>query len=444
MRKKELEERVEQLDTDVRRLTAANTRLAADKQACGAGQTWSTGEREEAGRYADFVRAFLAARLLPPSMLLSVADGSVDYSAAMAARGGEGTAGTGPAVRPLPASVRSKLGAGLHMARDHPLGITSGMVLAYFVSTGRGFVSFDGLDPEVSVQDNFDSLLVPQDHPARSESDTFYVGSGRVLRTHMTAHQVPLLLSGRREFLATGAVYRRDEVDRTHYPVFHQAEGVCRAVTADPAAELRCLMCGLLAHLFPGLPSRVQPDEFPFTTESMQAEVFHDGTWLEVLGCGLVHPDIRRAAGCDTPLLAWGIGLERLAMLLFRIPDIRLFWSRERAFLTQFRAGRVNAYVPFSTLAPVTRDISFWVPDGWARVNEFLELARESAPELVQEVGLWAEYRHPKNGQQSRTFRVTFAPVAAMRDGACLNEQANSAMAGLADAVQRRLDVVLR
>lgn len=348
-------------------------------------------------------------------------------------------------MRPLPASVQSKLGAGLHRSPDHPVGIASSMVQAFLRTTGRQFTAFDSLDPEVSVQDNFDSLLIPADHPARSESDTFYVAPDRVLRTHTTAHQVPLLMAGLRNFTVTGEVFRRDEVDRSHYPVFHQTEGVCQATTDDPAAELEGLVKALLAHLFGGRASRVLPDEFPFTVGSLQAEVLFDGSWLEVLGCGVVHPDICRRAGCDDALLAWGIGLERLAMLLFRIPDIRLFWSREPAFLRQFTRGRVTDFVAFSSLPPVARDISFWLPaERWTGLNEFLELARESAPELVQSVVVLDEFRHPKVNTRSMTFRITFAPVATMRDSAQLTSEANTAMASLRDIVVHKLQVTLR
>lgn len=348
-------------------------------------------------------------------------------------------------MRPLPASVQSKRGAGLHRQQDHPIGIAKDMVQGFLRTTGRDFTVFDDLDPVVSVEDNFNSLLIPPDHPARSESDTFYVAPDRVLRTHTTAHQVPLLMSGLRNFTVSGEVFRRDEVDRSHYPVFHQMEGVCQATTDDPAAELQELITALLAHLFGDRASRVLPDDFPFTVGSLQAEVLYDGAWLEVLGCGVVHPDICRGTGCAGSLLAWGVGLERLAMLLFRIPDIRLFWSREPAFLQQFSRGRVNAFVPFSSLPPVNRDISFWLPPGqWTGMNFFLELARESAPELVQSVVVLDEFQHPKVDRRSMTFRVTFTPIATMRDSAHLTSEANTAMTALRHAVVDKLQVSLR
>lgn len=305
-------------------------------------------------------------------------------------------------------------------------------------------MALDDLNPEVSVADNFDSLLIPAAHPSRSESDTFYVAKDRVLRTHTTAHQVPLLRSGLRNFTVTGQVFRRDEIDRTHYPVFHQTEGVSEARTSNPKSELVELMQGLLHHLFPTSAVRVTPDEFPFTVDSMQAEVWSGGDWLEVLGCGIIHPDIGQSAGCDGHMLAWGIGLERLAMLLFDIPDIRLFWSREPEFLNQFQEGTITRFTPFSHLPAVTRDISFWVPaERWSD-NDFLELARECAPELVQRVETFDDFRQPQTGRRSLAFRVTFQPVAAMKDSAELTRAANDAMARLGTSSQERLHVAPR
>ena len=122
----------------------------------------------------------------------------------------------------IPASIKSKIGTNLHLRPNHPIGIIKDLIL----SSLPGVEVFDDFSPIVSITSNFDSLLVPEDHVCRSPQDTYYVDSERVLRTHTSAHQVDLMSSGYTEFLVVGDVYRRDEIDRTHYPVFHQMEGV--------------------------------------------------------------------------------------------------------------------------------------------------------------------------------------------------------------------------
>lgn len=126
----------------------------------------------------------------------------------------------------LPLSVKDKLDRNLHKQINHPLEITKRYVYKYFDSLGRNFVKYEDCSKIVTVEDNFDSLLIPKDHPARKPSDSFYLSKDTLLRTHTTAHQNKILLSGERNFLITGDVYRRDTVDKWHYPLFHQIEGV--------------------------------------------------------------------------------------------------------------------------------------------------------------------------------------------------------------------------
>ena len=135
------------------------------------------------------------------------------------------------AVREVPEGVRSKLGADLHLRPGHPLQIIKRTIEMHFeqeaLSHGsEPFMFFDSLSPEVSVEANFDELLIPPDHVSRAPTDTFYLDDRTVLRTHTSAHQNELMRSGHKAFLCTGDVYRRDTVDRSHYPVFHQTEGL--------------------------------------------------------------------------------------------------------------------------------------------------------------------------------------------------------------------------
>ena len=355
---------------------------------------------------------------------------------------------------PMPTAIVEKVGRGLHKVADHPICITKRLVYDYFERVVGQFETFEDLPQRVSVAENFDSLLIPEDHPARSVRDTFYIGGASVLRTHTTAHQAGLLSAGHRRFLVTGDVFRRDTVDRTHYPVFHQVEGVAPVPAGEePVAYLERLMVGLVGSLFPGCSHRVSPDHFPFTEPSLEVEVLYEDRWLEVLGCGVVHPRILERSGISEPLVAWGLGLERLAMVLFAIPDIRMFWNTEEpAFTDQFRAGRVDRYAAYSHLQPVVRDVSFWLPDGegegegegdWEDANTFHEIVRECS-EHVESVTLYDSFTHPVTGRRSCTFALRFAPVARMRDGGALARCANDAVGEIRRTAASRLGVKLR
>ena len=135
---------------------------------------------------------------------------------------------TGDANNNVTDHIFEKIGYNLHKRRDHPLGIIKSAIEDYFDETfGKDtFTSFDDLYPVVSAYANFDSVLVPPDHVSRSANDTYYVDAENVLRCHTSAHQLEMLKDGATKFLVTGDVYRRDSIDATHFPVFHQMEGV--------------------------------------------------------------------------------------------------------------------------------------------------------------------------------------------------------------------------
>lgn len=138
--------------------------------------------------------------------------------------------------------VISKLGVNLHTTKHHPLCHVRQRIVNYFYKCYRNrsgnpiFSVFDNLNPVVTVQQNFDSLLVPEDHPSRNKTDCYYVNSGTLLRAHTTAHQAELVSMGLNNFLIVGDVYRRDEIDSTHYPIFHQVDAV-RLCTAEEVFE---------------------------------------------------------------------------------------------------------------------------------------------------------------------------------------------------------------
>ena len=265
----------------------------------------------------------------------------------------------------VPDSVYDKMGSNLHRRPDHPICIIKEAIYEYFDSLEAAagtsqFKKFDDLPCVVPATSNFDAVLVPADHVSRSPNDTYYVDDATVLRCHTSAHQLDTLRAGEKAFLVTGDVYRRDSIDASHYPVFHQMEGVrvfepaefsssgssgsgsgddtVAAGTAHAERELKRVLEGLARHLFGSEAETRWVDAFfPFTEPSFELEVLFRGEWLEVLGCGVMQREILRNAGADAaaerdgggPRAAWafGLGLERLAMVLFGIPDIRLFWS---------------------------------------------------------------------------------------------------------------------
>jgi len=290
---------------------------------------------------------------------------------------------TGDADNNVTDHIFEKMGYALHKRPDHPLGIIKAVIGDYFDEKfGKGeFATFDDMYPIVTAHANFDSVLVPPDHVSRSANDTYYVNKDTVLRCHTSAHQAEMLKDGARKFLVTGDVYRRDSIDATHFPVFHQMEGVrvfepkewedAGVDAVDLAsAELKETLEGLATHLFGDVETRWVDAYFPFTEPSYELEIFFKGEWLEVLGCGVMEMKILEDAGLgDKRAWAFGLGLERLAMVLFDVPDIRLFWSDDKRFTKQFKEGMFRAggvgmqkFKPYSKYPPCLKDVSFWLP----------------------------------------------------------------------------------
>jgi phenylalanyl-tRNA synthetase alpha chain len=215
-----------------------------------------------------------------------------------------------------------------------------------------GFALAEGPDLETEWY-CFDALNTPPDHPARNEQDTFYLPDGRLLRTHTSTVQIRAMESAPPPLrvIAPGAAYRRDELDATHSPQFHQIEGLYvdeNVSVADLKGELEFFMRELF-----GSETEVQfrPHYFPFTEPSLEVYVRSKALkggeqWIEVAGCGMVHPAVFEAvnkARGDKAYdpekwsgYAFGLGMDRLAMILFEIPDIRLFAQNDLRFLKQF------------------------------------------------------------------------------------------------------------
>jgi phenylalanyl-tRNA synthetase alpha chain len=287
----------------------------------------------------------------------------------------------------------------LHRIQNHPIYIIKEEIYKSFPS----FDKYEDISPIVDVKDNFDSLLIPEDHPSRTKSDTYYLSDSRVLRTHTSAHQCQILKSGKTQFLVTGDVYRRDSIDRYHYPIFHQMEGV--KLCDDPQTDLDLTIKNLLDRLFPGCQVRKTDSYFPFTNPSFEYEVLYEGNWLEVLGCGVIHADILKNCGVIGTGWAFGLGLERLAMILFNIPDIRLFWSKDKRFINQFQDGKIVEFKHYSKFPACYKDIAFWISEDFNH-NIFCELVRDIGGDSVESIEEIDKYE--RNGKRSLCYRINY------------------------------------
>ena len=201
---------------------------------------------------------------------------------------------------------------------------------------------------------NFEALNIPADHPARAMHDTFYFPDGRLLRTHTSPVQIRALVSRGAPIavIAPGRVYRSDS-DVTHTPMFHQLEGLMVGENVS-FANMRAILHNFVqAYFEKDLKMRLRPSFFPFTEPSAEVDmscVFCDGagcrickhtTWLEIAGCGMVHPNVLKASGVDPEKFtgyAFGMGIDRLAMLRYGVNDLRLLFENDLRLLQQFRA----------------------------------------------------------------------------------------------------------
>ncbi|CAI5468213.1 unnamed protein product [Closterium sp. Yama58-4] len=352
----------------------------------------------------------------------------------------------------VPDTIFAKIGARLHTRADHPLSIIRSEIHQYFDSAyDNSFLKFDDLAPIVATSSNFDDLLIPADHVSRSYNDTYYIDGATVLRTHTSAHQAQLLRDGHTHFLVTGDVYRRDAIDATHYPVFHQMEGFrvfspeeLAAAGGDPtefvAGQLKQALEGLARHLFGDVEMRWVDTYFPFTNPSFELEIFFQGQWLEVLGCGVTEQQILDNCGlAGSKAWAFGLGLERLAMVLFDIPDIRLFWSNDDRFLTQFKDGKLGIkFKPFSKYPPCYKDMSFWLSDSFTE-NNLCEVVRGLAGDLAEEVRLIDNFTN-KKGMTSHCYRITYRSM----ERSLTDEEINEIQAKVREAAAEKLKITLR
>ncbi|KAH6885893.1 hypothetical protein B0T10DRAFT_86681 [Thelonectria olida] len=425
----------------------------------------------------------------------------------------------------VPHNVLQATKAKLHVTNDHPISITRQIIQNNFPAPT--FKYYNDFSPVVSVAQNFDSLGFPPDHPGRSRSDTYYINQNTLLRTHTSAHQAETFRANKSDgYLIAADVYRRDAIDRSHYPIFHQMEGartwdrnqvpngdVAAAVWRDVenlpqhdiqvddpnpvwdpetnplqelhhspeeveaiAAHLKQSLEAMVVDIFTRaqraratLRAKVEVDDtflkeeplqmrwveayFPFTSPSWELEVFYDGNWFEVLGCGVVKQDLLINADAPSRLgWAFGIGIDRIAMLLCDIIDIRTFWSRDKRFSQQFKgvSNNLNAlkqYVPFSRFPACPKDVAFWTescrPGASDRQepfheNDVMEIVREVAGDMVEDVTL--RDRYEKYGRTSLAYRITYRSL----ERTLTNREANEMQDKVREALVERLGVEIR
>ncbi|KAH1411663.1 hypothetical protein KXV95_008461 [Aspergillus fumigatus] len=429
-----------------------------------------------------------------------------------------------------PDTILSHVGRRLYLDENHPLAITRKLIESQF--PGPVYGNYSEKNPVVSVAQNFDVLGFAPDHPGRSRTDTYYINDKTVLRTHTSAHQQAYFQQINRNeatrpeevgYTVVADVYRRDAIDRSHYPVFHQMEGAMlwKRPSTDPlkhaahtaaaimedvnripahgvpvedpnptihvernplqaehhaaeeveavAAHLKRSLERMVVKIFSEAreataaadptaqaePLKVRWVEayFPFTSPSWELEVFWQGDWLEILGCGVIKQDL--LINSDVPdRIGWafGLGLERIAMLLFNIPDIRLFWSRDERFLSQFKAGQITRFEPFSKHPACYKDVAFWLPSaavsggsaaGGAvpiHENDIMEIVRGVAGDLVEDVRLIDEFTHPKTGRKSMCYRINYRSL----ERTLTNEETNGLHEKLREKLVSQLGVELR
>lgn len=234
----------------------------------------------------------------------------------------------------------------------HPLNIVIKELSDIFI--GLGFTVEEG--PEIEwAEYNFDHLNIPKDHTSRDHQDTFYVDDDKVLRTQTSPIQIRTMMKSQTppiRILAPGRVYRSDEIDATHSPVFHQAEGLVideRITMSDLKGTLDLFAKEMFGH---GTKTKFRPHQFYFTEPSAEMDVTcfacqgkgcrvcQNTGWIEILGCGMVHPNVLEVCGIDYSKysgFAFGMGLDRIAMIKYGISDLRLMFENDIRFLKQFR-----------------------------------------------------------------------------------------------------------
>jgi len=229
-------------------------------------------------------------------------------------------------------------GRGSKQGNVHPVTRTTERIVEFF--SELGFEVKDGPEVEDGYH-NFDALNIPPHHPARADHDTFYFNPDLVLRTQTSGVQIRTMENQQPpvRIISPGRVYRND-YDQTHTPMFHQVEGLMIAENVS-FTQLKGILHDFLHNFFEqDLEVRFRPSYFPFTEPSAEVDVKGKNGWLEVLGCGMVHPSVLKSMGVDPEKysgFAFGMGIERLTMLRYNVNDLRSFFENDLRFLKQFK-----------------------------------------------------------------------------------------------------------
>lgn len=322
------------------------------------------------------------------------------------------------------------------------------------------FRGFDVAEiPEtITAHHAFDLFDFPKDHPSRRPTDTYFLTSERILRTHTTSmwfyyladphSRAKLESQGWAGLLAHGKVYRKDEIDRKHFPVFHQVDGLYLVKRSEKVIELTDLQDVLAAVVKAIFGEKAEwrflEDTFPFTDPSTQIEVKFGNDWIELVGSGVVRSSTLEHLGIDPKVWngwAFGFGVERLAMRKMEIPDIRILWSEDLRITGQFTSIE-SRYKAVSKYPEITRDISFVVPKEIVP-NRFYEIVREVGENLVEEVKMIDEYENEAKlgkGMKSYAFRTIYRSF----ERTLTNDEVNTIHHGVEELVKRELRAVVR
>ncbi len=288
----------------------------------------------------------------------------------------------------------------------------------------KSLAGFDNIKiPEIIPTDiMFDLFNMPEGHPARSKSDTYYVDEKHVLRTHDTVFwyyylndpEIKKRIANKETLGAVchGKVYRKDEIDRYHMNVFHQFGGLyiahdsVKTITPD---DLKNALSEVARSIFGDVNFRFYDHNFPYTDPSFEMEAEINGQWIEMLGSGMARKSVLANFDLhDYHGWAFGFGLERLAITSMSLPDIRLLWSKDPRVTKQLNLGQ--KFVEVSKYPPVIRDISFIVDKSF-EPNNYFDLIRDIGGDLVEEVKLLDKYENAEKfgaDKVSYTYRVLY------------------------------------
>jgi phenylalanyl-tRNA synthetase alpha chain len=337
---------------------------------------------------------------------------------------------------------------------------TPGSPLAEIVKRVKELPVVKGFDdieiPEiVPASISFDLFNFPADHPARSTSDTYYVDSQNILRTHDTVFwyyylQQPEIKKRIAQgeplgALCYGKVYRKDEIDRRHLNIFHQMGGwylVPNTHKQLALDDLKEALSEIVISVFgKTIEFRFNVDTFPYTDPSLEVEVKIGEEWVEILGGGMPKPTVLANFGLSGYNgWAFGFGLERLAIISMKLPDIRLLWSPDERVKKQLVLGQ--EFVTVSKYPPVVRDISFIVKKDFVP-NNYFDLVRDIVGDLVEEVKLLDTYENSEKlgeGNVSYAYRITYRSL----DKTLTNEEVNALHATLEGATVKNFDARIR